>query len=189
MRLFGRFVIATLSGLVLAAAVHVVVVLASPRFATESAFARIEVMPLAEKAQIVSPPGGENTWLPLPDPAVAVAACPFDLSDGPERIAAKTGPLLLSFSMHTSTGGVFFAVTDKAAVRGELAIVLMTERQLDEARAGDDEDAPSRDVRIVAPDEEGYVVIRVVAPTPSLRAQAEEAAKAVSCTIDQDEEE
>jgi uncharacterized membrane protein len=102
------------------------------------------------------------------------------------RVAARTGSLFLSFSFHKETGGVFFAVTDRAAVRGELEIVAMTARQLDEARATEDENEPSRDVRIVAPEQQGFVIVRVTAPAPSLRPQAEEAAKAVSCTAEQD---
>lgn len=186
MRLRGRFLIATLSGLVLAAGVHIAVILAAPRFAEQDAFARIQPTLAAETAQLLSAPGGSDTWLPLPDPAFAIGACAFNLADGPARIAAKTGSLFLSFSFHTKTGGVFFAVTDRAAVRGELEIVVMTPRQLDEARAEEDESDPSRDVRIVAPEQQGFVVVRVAAPTASLRPQAEEAVKAVACTVDED---
>jgi uncharacterized membrane protein len=81
---------------------------------------------------------------------------------------------------------VFFAVTDRAAVRGELQIVVLTQRQLDEALAQEDEDEPSRDVRIVAPRRVGFVIIRVAAPFPSQRPLAEEAAKAVSCVVDEE---
>ncbi|HLM37995.1 MAG TPA: hypothetical protein VK434_00200 [Microvirga sp.] len=186
MRNRGRFLIATLCGLVIAAGVHIVAILASPSFAEQDTFGRVQSTLTADTAQIISAPGGQNTWLPLPDPAVAVAACAFDLRDGPMRVAARTGALILSFSFHTKTGGVFFAVTDRAAVRGELEIVAMTARQLDEARAAEDENEPSRDVRIVAPEQQGFVIVRVAAPTPSLRPQAEEAAKAVSCAADQD---
>ncbi len=186
MRGFSRFLIATLCGLVTAAGVHIAAIFASPHLSDQDAFAKVQPTLTAEKAQIISAPGGENTWLPRPDPAVAVAACAFDLRNGPMRIAARTGSLLLSFSFHKETGGVFFAVTDRAAVRGELEIVAMTARQLDEARATEDENEPSRDVRIVAPEQQGFVIVRVTAPTPSLRPQAEEAAKAVSCTAEQD---
>ncbi len=186
MRGFGRFLIATLCGLVIAAGVHIVGILAAPYLAEQDAFAKVRSTLTADKAQIVSAPGGENTWLPRPDPAVAVAACAFDLRNGPMRISAQTGSLPLSFSFHKESGGVFFAVTDRAAVRGELEIVAMTPRQLDEARAAEDENAPSRDVRIVSPDPQGFVIVRVAAPSPSLRPQAEEAAKAVSCTAEQD---
>ena len=186
MRGFSRFLVATFCGLVIAVGVHIVAIFASPHLAEQDAFTKVQSTLTAEKAQIVSAPGGENTWLPRPDPAVAVAACAYDLRNGPMRVSTQTGSLLLSFSFHKETGGVFFAVTDRAAVRGELEIVAMTPRQLDEARAAEDENDPSRDVRIVAPEQRGFVIVRVTAPTPSLRPQAEEAAKAVSCTAEQD---
>lgn len=187
MRPGSRFLIATLCGFVLGAGVHIAVILAAPRFAEQDAFSRIVATKTAETARLLSVPGRSDTWLPLPDPAFAVGACAFDLGDGPMRVAAKVGAQFLSFSFHTKAGGVFFAVTDRAAVRGELEIVVMTPRQLDEARAEEDEADPSRDVRIVAPETQGYVIVRVAAPTPSLRSQAEEAVKAVACTTDEDE--
>ncbi|MBZ6076378.1 DUF1254 domain-containing protein [Microvirga puerhi] len=182
-----RLFLATLSGLVLAAGVHIAIIFAAPSFAENDAFNRLQETLTEDQAQLISPAGGEKTWLPLPDPATAVAACAFDLSDGPVRVTAKPGQDFLSFSFHTKTRGVFFAVTDRAAIRGELELVVMTPRQLDEARAAEDENDPSRDVRIVAPQEQGYIVVRVAAPRPSQRVQAEEAAKAVTCTIDEDE--
>lgn len=186
MRGFGRFLIATFCGLVIAVGIHIVAILASPYLAENDAFAKVQTTLTADKAQIVSPPGGENTWLPSPDPAIAVSTCAFDLRNGPMRIAARTGSLPLSFSFHKETGGVFFAVTDRAAVRGELEIVAMTARQLDEARAAEDENDPSRDVRIVAPEPRGFVIVRVAAPSRSFRPQAEEAAKAIGCTAEPD---
>lgn len=187
MRGFSRFLIATLCGLVLAVGVHIVSILATPHLAENDAFAKIQPLQIGDKAQILSAPGARDTWIPFPDPAVAVATCPYDLSEGPMRVSAKTGANLLSFSFHKETGGVFFAVTDRAAVRGELEIVAMTARQLDEARAAEDENEPSRDVRIVAPEQQGFVIIRVAAPTASQRQIAEEAAKAVTCVIEQGE--
>jgi len=186
MRGFGRFVIATLSGLVIAVGIHIAAILGSPYLADQDAFSKVQATLTAEKAQIVSAPGGANTWLPNPDPAAAVATCAFDLRNGPMRVTTRTGSLPLSFSFHKQTGGVFFAVTDRAAVRGELEIVAMTARQLDEARAAEDENDPSRDVRIVAPELQGFVIVRVVAPAPSLRPQAEDMAKGVFCTAEQD---
>lgn len=181
----GRFILATLCGLVLAAVVHIVIVLGVPRFAEHDAYSRIgTTITATDRTEIVSAPGGEGTWLRRPDPAVAVAACAYDLSDGPVRISSKVGPLFQSISFHSQGGGVFYAITDRAAVRGELELVLMTSRQFDEALAADDESEPSRDVRIVSPRNRGIVIVRVAASFPSQRAEAEVAAKAVSCTID-----
>jgi uncharacterized membrane protein len=180
----ARFLLATLCGIVLAGVVHIVIVLAAPRFAERDAFARLRNTITAQNAQIVAAPGAGGTWLPHPDPAVVVAACAFDLSAGPMRVSTQTGALPQSVSLHAKGGSVFFAVTDRAAIRGELELVVMTRRQLDEALAEEDEDEPSRDVRIVAPRREGLAIVRVAAPFPSQRKEAEETARAVSCTID-----
>ncbi|MGO4704542.1 hypothetical protein AB4072_02040 [Microvirga sp. 2MCAF38] len=182
-----RFFIATLCGLVLAMGVHIAVILASPRLAENDAFSRLQDTLEFEHPTLIDNVGGANTWLPEPDPAIAVAACAFDLSEGPTRISTKTGPLFQSLSFHTKEDGIFFAVTDRAAVRGELDIVIMTPEQLDAARAiQDDGETVSQDVRIVAPQTEGFVIVRVASPYPSLNTAAENTATAVSCTIDED---
>lgn len=181
----ARFLIATLCGLVLAAGAHIAIILGTPALAKKDAFSRLAESLAAEQATLVSAPGGGATWLPQPDPSVAVAACAFDLAEGPVRVSAQPGTLFQSLSLHARGGGVFFAVTDRAAVRGELEIVIMTQRQIDEALAQEDEDEPSRDVRIVAARREGFVMVRVAAPFPSQRPQAEAAAKAVSCVVEE----
>lgn len=185
-----RFLLATLSGLVLAGIVHIGVVLSIPRFAEGDAMTlargsetldhplRIHTLATAD-----NPNPEEAKWLPIPDPAVAVGVCAYDLDDGPTRISAKTGSLTLSLAVH-SRRGAFYAVTDQAALRGSLDLVIMTRAQYDEALANEDEDTINRDVRIVAPEREGYAVVRVIAALPSQRAMANDAVDAVSCSID-----
>lgn len=184
----GRFLIATLCGLVLAGATHIVVIFAAPSLARNDAFDRLRPTLDADKAQLLSPTGGRGTWVPQPDPAAAVAACAFDLASGPARIVIKTTPLFESLSFHAKTGGIFYAVTDRAAVKDELAIVVMTPRQLDEARAAEDDSEPAgqQEVRVVAPEDQGFAVVRVLSPTPSQNALAESAAKSVACAIEEE---
>jgi uncharacterized membrane protein len=185
----ARFILATLCGLVLAVGVHIAIVLGTPSYAAQDAFSRLRGTMSSDKAELLSPDGAASAWLPKPDPATAIAACAFDLEEGPVRVSTSTNALPQSLSLHARGGGVFFAVTDRAAVRGQLELVVMTRRQLDEALAAEDEETPTRDVRIVSPKTEGLVIVRVVAPFPSLLQQARETAKAVSCTIDSEEEE
>ena len=185
-----RVVLASLCGLVLAGLVHIGTVLSIPRFADRDALSlarqsesldhplRIYTLATGE-----SPAQAEPSWLPIPDPSVAVGVCAYDLDDGPMRLSAKTGSLTLSFAVH-GRQGAFYAVTDQAAVRGSLDLVIMTRAQYDEALANEDENGVNRDVRIVAPEREGYAVVRVVAGLPSQRASANEAVEAVSCSID-----
>ena len=181
----ARFLFATACGLVLAGIVHLAAVLAMPWLSERDAFSRLRSTLTADKSEIVAAPATADTWLPQPDPALAVSACAYNLDEGPTRVSAQTGPLFQSLSFHAKASGTFFAITDRAAIRGALDLVVMTRQQLDEALASEDEDEPTRDVRIVAPHREGFVVVRVLAAFPSLREEAETAAKSVSCTIDQ----
>ena len=186
MSLLARFALATVCGLVLAGIVHLSAVLAIPHLAEKDAFSRLRGTLSADRSEIVAAPGDLGTWLPYPDPDVALATCAYTLDEGPVRVSARTGPLFQSLSLHARAGGAFFAITDRAAVRGALDLVVMTRRQLDEALASEDPDEPSRDVRIVSPGREGLVVVRVLAAFASQREQAAEAAKSVSCTIDRE---
>jgi len=186
MRPRERFLLATLAGLVLAGLVHLSTVFAMPYLAEMDALSRLRGTLTADKSEIVVAAGDPATWVPQPDPAVALAACAFDLGEGPLRVSARTGPMFQSLGLHARGGAVFFAVTDRAAVRGSLELVVMTRRQLDEALAREDEEEPSRDVRIVSPTREGLVVVRALAAFPSQREAATEAARSVSCTIDRE---
>ncbi|GJE62149.1 DUF1254 domain-containing protein [Methylobacterium trifolii] len=184
-----RVAYATACGLALAGLVHVATVLAIPALSEADAVSRARSSEsLDHPQQVYTLATGDNpapaeAWLPIPDPAVAVGVCAFDLEDGPMRVSARTGPLMLTLAAH-GRRGAFYAVTDQAAVRGALDLVILTRAQYDEALANDDENEPSRDVRIVAPEGRGFVVVRVVAGLPSQRPAANAAIQAVSCTID-----
>jgi uncharacterized membrane protein len=190
----NRFLFATLCGLLLAGVVHIGVVLTIPSLSEADALSRARTGTSLDHAMRVhtlatsNDPAPAEAWLPIPDPAVAVGICAYDLGEGPLRVSARTGPLMLSLAVH-GRRGAFYAVTDQAAVRGALDLVVLTRAQYDEVLAEEDENDVSRDVRIVAPDREGYVVVRVVAALPSQRASANEAVQAVSCTVDSPNEE
>ena len=185
----GRLLLATACGLVLAGLVHIGTVLSIPRLAEGDALSRAQTSETLDHPLTIhglatgTEPAPAEAWLPIPDPAVAVGVCAYDLDEGPMRVSARTGPLMLSFSVH-GRRGAFYAVTDQAAVRGALDLVIMTREQYDAALASDDESEVSRDVRVVASEREGYAVIRVMAALPSQRALANAALGAVSCSID-----
>ena len=120
MRWPAQFALATVCGLVLAAIVHLTAVLAMPWLAEQDAFSRLRATVSADRSEIVSAPGQQATWLPYPDPNVALATCAYTLDEGPVRVSARTGPLFQSLSLHARGGGVVFAITDRAAIRGAL---------------------------------------------------------------------
>ncbi len=118
-----RFVYATLIGLVLAGIVHIAAVLAIPALSEADAVSRARTSENLDHPQSIyavatgDDPSPPEAWLPIPDPAVAVGVCAYNLADGPMRVSARTGPLSLSLAAHARRGA-FYAVTDQAAVRG-----------------------------------------------------------------------
>lgn len=181
MRRRSDLVLVTVCGLVLGAIVHLLVVLRVPAFAERDAYGRLQPVTSGNNATLLAPttPGGER--MPLPDPAMALAVCSFDLTKGPVRITAAAFPYVETLAFHQRGGGVFYALNDRAAVRGSIEIVLMTQRQLDEQLAREDEDEIVRELRVVSPSQRGLVVARALAPWPSLKKQAEDAVRGVTC--------
>ena len=166
---------------ILAALVHLVVVLVAPLVAAHDAFARLA--PLGPLNETVALPraGPAEKMLPYADPAVAMAICRYDLASGPIRVRAPAGRAFASISFHTRRGLAFYALTDKAATRGVIDAVLGTPEELRALAAHDDEEAPSRDLRVAAPARQGYVMFRVFSELPSLYPAAAAEAKQLTC--------
>lgn len=201
-RNIGKLVLATTCGLVLAGITHLAAILMLPRLAQNDAFSRLRPTATADSAVLVAAPRGEPfgptreadpgaTWMPLPDPAVAVGACAYDLAAGPLRISAPDGPLYQTVSLHGRGAGAYWAVTDRASVGGRLEIVVATQAQLDvilaaeaEADAAIADAGGFGDLRVVAPGRLGFVLVRAVAAFPSQSAEAIDLVEATACTIE-----
>ena len=171
----------TLLGALLGVMVHIVTILAAPSLATQDAVTRFSDIGLEGKAELINP--SEDPARPVVDhdPATAVAVCGFDLSDGPYRVSARTGALPLGLSIHRRGGGVAYAITDRAAIRGLLEFVVLTERQLAERIAGEDDGGAQRELRVVVNSQQGLVVARALAKRSSDRAEAEALVGGVAC--------
>ena len=182
---FTRFVMATLAGLILAAIVHIVTVLAIPALSQRDAAHAYRELGTEGHAEIAPSPGNARGLPALreADPNVVTAICSYDLSTGPMLIVARTGTLLLGLTLHRQGGGVLYAITDRAAIRGTLEFLVMTEAQRDERIAADEEGETSRELRIVSDTEQGLIVARVLLRLPSDRADAEALATGVACGL------
>lgn len=178
---FGGATVALAAAAILAALVHLTVVLVAPYVATRDASARLA--PLGALNETIALPRASpaDKMLPYADPAVAMAFCRYDLAAGPIRVRAPAGRAFASISFHTRRGLVFYALTDKAATHGGMDVVLGTPEDLRALAAHDAEEAPSRDLRVAAPAREGYVMIRVFSELPSLYPEAEAEAKRLTC--------
>jgi len=173
----------TLALVLIAAIVHLVTILAMPALSPADAWARLAArapsgaLHLLERAE----PGREV--LRLNDPATLVGVCRYDLSEGPLRLRAPiTGDGLLTFSFRARDNRIFYAMTDRAAFRGVIDLLVVDAAQWAELEDSD-EDAP-REMRLVSPTSLGYVYIRSLVPLPSQAPEAEARLRAVQCAVE-----
>lgn len=178
-----RFSLLTLAGLLLAGIVHIVAVLLVPAFAERDAATAYAMLGMNGRAELVTPPPAGLPALLEADPNSVVAVCGYDLGAGPMRVVARTGALPLGLTLHRRGGGVAYAITDRAAIRGVLEFVVMTQEQLDERLARDEEGESSRELRVVSPSQQGLIVARVMARRPFDRGEAEAQATSVACGL------
>ena len=171
--------------LVLAGIVHLVSILLIPALASRDAFARLSALAPANRLVLLPPALPGQEVVPLSDPQTAMGVCRYDLREGPLRLqAAVAGDSLLAISFHQRRGQVFYAVTDRAAVRGRIDVVLVTQGQLDALEAGDAGDEPVQDLRLVSASPDGYVILRALAERPDDMPRAQAQVESVVCGID-----
>lgn len=174
----------TLALLCVAGIVHIASILMMPRLAPGDAFARISAVAPVNRMTLLpaTQPGAELS--PFEDPAMALGACRYDLTQGPVRIRAALPPeALLLMSFHGRHGQVFYAMTDRGASRGRLEVVLATRDQLDEIESRDSDEELPQELRLQAPTLQGFFVARALAERPSLMSEAQARINAISCEL------
>lgn len=163
--------------------VHILSILAMPGLAPSNSFARIAAIAPLHKMILLPRTTPQQSFIPFEDPAMALGACRFDLGEGALRLRATLSPDgLMLFSFHQRDGRSFYSMTDRGAARGKLDVLILTQPQLDEVEANDNEDELPDDLRIVSPDREGFVLVRALAERPGEFADAEARIAAISCT-------
>lgn len=177
----GRLIRGVLLFCTLAGIAHILTVLLIPRYAVLDAASAFLNTGADARAELIKP--DQQGQMPIidADALTAIAVCGFDLADGPLRVSARTGQTLMSLSLHVRGGGVFYAVTDKAAQRGLIEFVVLDRRQFEDRVAKDDDGDSQRELRIIAPAQQGIVVARALVRQPSDRPLAEAMVSAVAC--------
>ena len=120
--------------------------------------------------------------MPFMDPAFAAAVCRYDLSDGPLKLIAPVSQAYTSVTFYTRRSVAFYAINDRAAGRRTIELDLMTAAQ--HAQVPEDEEVTAADRLIIeSPTTMGLIVLRALAPEPSLMPMARQALAAATCRI------
>jgi uncharacterized membrane protein len=172
--------------LVVAGITHIIAIFALPGLMAQDTYARISELAKPGQSAVVPSARPGTQFMPFADPALAQSVCPFDLSQGSLRLHADVeADKLLTLSFRNSAGQVFYSMSGLAAQQGKIDVVLLTPSQLEIVEADDDEDDSSQDLRLIAPDTKGFVIVSALAAYPGEKADAEERTKSVSCTVEQ----
>jgi uncharacterized membrane protein len=162
--------------------VHIVAILIVPLYASNDAFARLSALGPVNRTIALAQAGSNSRLIPFGDPAVAAAFCRYNLRDGPLRVTAPAVRYeYSSLSFHTSLGGIYYALTDRASTQGEFNALVVTDDQLRAITAHESEDEPSQELRIVSPTNEGFVMMRSFSEAPSLFIEAQARVSALKC--------
>lgn len=193
MSVIGRFLFATLCALVLAAIAHMGAILLLPFVSQQDALSRLQ--PTLETGEPVLVAGPQTRgWLVQHDPATAIAACAYDLTEAPLRVTFATGGHFQSASFHSRGTGAYFTLVDRAIDGDVMDVLVMTPEQRFEDEAlraafadADENDARRPDpledaLRITAPEMQGFVAFRALAPLPGLAETAVSRALSARCT-------
>ena len=162
--------LAILTGIVGAAALHILIILSLPAFTGLDAYTKLtgyqvenRFIPFADKTDRLGFANG--------DPYLRVAACLFSIEDEPIRLTAGGDVPFWSFAIYDSASNEVFSMNDRSAAGGDLDAIIASPAQLAQIRKSDP-DVISESILIEMPRPDGYIVLRTLAPAPSYEAQA-----------------
>ena len=166
-------------GLLLAGIVHIVVVLLVPHYAERDAWERLKDAPLWTFSRVATP-GRRDALVPFVDPSFAVAACRYDLSEGPLLAEAEGRLPYWSVAIYDSEGRNVYSFNDRTAVERRLRLLVVDPVQLARLRKV----APSQmQEAVVVPVDEprGLVLVRTLQEDPSWATMVERFLRDATC--------
>jgi uncharacterized membrane protein len=172
-----------LATILVAGLTHFVAVLILPKVATRDAYERLAARGELDHMVLLPSTGADATLIPFLDPATVQGLCFFDVGKSPVRVKARVEEgRLLTLSFRTREGRVFYAMTDRAALHDTIDIRLVSDSQLQQVEAGDDEEQglPS-ELRLKTPAAKGLIVATALVARPGDRQDAEARIKAIDC--------
>ncbi len=157
-------------GLVGAAFIHIVIILALPMWTGKDAWTKVQA--LGETNRFYSLANEPNlTGLYNEDPYIRSAICRFNVSDGSVRVVASGDVPYWTVSVYDRASNETYSMNDRSSIGSSVNIVFVTPAQMLRLRRFMPRTL-ERSVLVELKQPEGYVALRAVAPTPSQRPAA-----------------
>lgn len=157
--------LASVIGLLGAAFIHIIIVLALPGWTGMDAWTRVEALGAPNRFYPL-PNEASNTGLYNTDPYIRTAVCRFDITDGPLRVVASGDVAIWTLSAYDAAADETYSMNDRSAIGAGVDVAFVTPAQMLQLRRFMPQ-ALERSVLVELREPEGYVALRAVAPMPS----------------------
>lgn len=156
---------------------HILAILILPQILAEKTFASLSQEAKPQGISLL-----KDLPAPFADPLLSQGVCLYDLTKGMLLVRTKIPPgRFLTFSFHAKTGQVFYSFTDRAAQNGLIDVVLLNESQSDSLDEDDERAGPSEELRITAPADLGFMLVKALRSFPSEKPEADALIQSISC--------
>ena len=174
----GLYTIAVM--LVVAGIVHVFIVILIPSYASQDAWSKLSNTAGEWSFNIIARPGQGGSALPQLDSALGVAACLFDLDEGPVRVEAEGDLPFWSVAVFDRRGQNIYSFNDRTAIERRLLMVVVSPTQRALLRKNPIEEFEQA-VVIEAEAPQGFILLRALNGDLSWTPAVERFLSAASC--------
>lgn len=159
-----KILFAAIVGLLGAALLHLVIILALPHFSDHDAFQRIEA--LGDEDSFHRLDAAKDGGLLNGDPYMRTAACAFDLGDMPVHLTASGRVPFWSLAIYDKASNEVFSMSDRTSVGGALDVLVASPVQLTGIRKALPAEL-AQAILVEMAEGQGYAVLRTMAPQAS----------------------
>ncbi|MET0748168.1 MAG: DUF1254 domain-containing protein [Rhizobium sp.] len=160
-----KILFAVVIGLIGAALLHLIIILALPRFSDRDAFQRVDMLGDEDTFHLLDG-SKEGGGLLNGDPYLSTAVCAFDLADMPVHLTAGGRVPFWSLAIYDKASNEVFSMSDRTSVGGALDVLVASPVQLTGIRKMLPA-ALSQSILVEMPEGQGYAVLRTMAPQAS----------------------
>ena len=174
-----RVLLAIVTGLVGAAVLHVIILLAIPHFSNRDAYTRAVAEGKPHLFHLLEETTEKKT-LGSGDPFMRVAVCTFNIEEQPIRLTAVGAVPFWSVAVYDKASNEVFSMNDRTSAAGVMDILVADAVQIAAIRKAQ---PPALSQAILAESDqtEVYVVLRTLVPQPSFGEEAERFLNEAKC--------
>lgn len=174
-----NLLVAIAAGLVGAAILHIVIILAIPQFSTRDAWSKVSR--LGEAGQFYPLANEPNdSGLYNHDPYLRSAICIFDAGDAPVRITADGALPFWSLAVYDRHSNELYSMNDRSAVERQVDVTLATPLQMIALRRRTPETLTGS-ILVEVPKPNGFIVLRTIAEDRTFESIARDFLAGASC--------